>query len=265
MNEFDVAAYLDRIGYAGPVAPTVTVLSEIQWAHLQSVPFENLDIRPLHREIVLDLAALEDKIVRRRRGGFCYELNGLLAEALRAIGFQVSRVSVQFTGAEPSPPFDHMGLLVRPPDERMTYLVDVGCGRNSPARPLPLIDGYEEVQVETLTSQRVQSVDGWWELHQRSDGEAWTSIYHFTVTPCEQQDFIDRCRELSTLPESHFTQGLLCSRNLPGGRVTLGGGRLIVTSGTERREEELADDGAFHAALRDHFGIDLSGERIAIG
>src|SRR5688572_6768142 len=96
MDTLDLAAYLNRIGVTGPVSPDLETLRTIQWGHLQSVPFENLDIRPLQKPIQLDLASLQDKIVRRRRGGFCYELNGLLSDALRAIGYGVTIVSVQF-------------------------------------------------------------------------------------------------------------------------------------------------------------------------
>src|SRR5262249_35101471 len=80
----DLFAYLNRVGYTDtdPVKPTAAMLSNLHWSHLLNVPFENLDIRPLHRQISLDLAAIEDKVVARRRGGFCYELNGLLAAAL---------------------------------------------------------------------------------------------------------------------------------------------------------------------------------------
>lgn len=259
MNAAELRAYLERIGYAGEIAPTPRVLSEIHWAHLLHVPFENLDIRPLRRAIALDAEALYDKIVRRRRGGFCYELNGLLAEALTTIGFDVTRVSVQFIGEEMgSPPFDHLGLLTRAPGEATTFLVDVGCGRNSPARPLMLVDGYEDRQAETLTSYRMRREGEWWELHQQQAGEAWKPIYYFTVTPRQQAEFVARCVELSTSPDSHFTQGPLCSLNLPGGRITLSGGTVITTRGGERQEEALGDDAAFHAALRAHFGVDLA-------
>lgn len=265
MSALDVTAFLARIGYGGPVEPNATVLADIHWAHLQAVPFENLEIRPLHRAIALDPASLFDKIVTRRRGGFCYELNGLLADVLHAIGFDAARVSVQFIGEEDgSPPFDHMGLLVRPPGQRTRFLVDVGCGRNSPARPLPLIEGYEEFQAETRTTYRLELIDDRWVVHQRPEGEATKPVYQFAVTPYEQSDFVARCHELSTLPTSPFTQGPLCSRNLPGGRVTLASGRLIVTQGGERREEDVPDN-AFNAVLREHFDIDLSREWAIVG
>src|SRR4029079_10924309 len=85
----DVQAYLDRINYRGERAPTAATLRELHRTHLLAVPFENLDIH-LGRPIVLDQAALFDKIVRRRRGGFCYELNGLFALLLRELGFEVT-------------------------------------------------------------------------------------------------------------------------------------------------------------------------------
>ena len=254
----DLAAYLDRIGYRGPVDPSVAVLSEIHWVHLQAVPFENLDIRPLGRQISFDFDDLQDKIVRRRRGGFCYELNGLLAEMLAEIGFGVTRVSVQFVGWDPpSPPFDHMALLVHPPDVADRYLVDVGCGNGSPARPLPLRDGHEEHQPETACAYRLARTADGWQYDVRRDGEEWNAQYAFDETPRTQAEFLPRCRFQDGAPDSHFTQGPLCSRNTAGGRITLTGRQLIVTNGGVREERELGDEAAFHAALREHFGIDL--------
>src|SRR5271170_4644175 len=90
----DVPAYLDRIAYAGPLAPTVDVLRDLHRAHLFSVPCENLDIA-LGRQIVCDENAFIRKIVERRRGGFCYELNGAFAALLRAIGFRVTLLSAR--------------------------------------------------------------------------------------------------------------------------------------------------------------------------
>lgn len=254
----DVAAYLGRIGYRGAVEPTAVVLSEIHWAHLQAVPFENLDICPLGRRISFELADLQDKIVRRRRGGFCYELNGLLAAVLREIGFDVTCVSVQFVGWDPpSPPFDHMALLVRPAASAHRYLADVGCGEGSPARPLILHDGHEEGQPETAFGYRLsRTVDGW-RYDFRRGGEDWNAQYAFDETPRTQDEFLPRCRFQDGSPDSHFTQGPLCSRNIPRGRITLTGRKLIVTKNGVREERDLDDDAAFHAALREHFGIDL--------
>src|SRR5438034_9997175 len=108
----DVQVYLQRINYAGPQAPTVESLRLLQMSHLFDVPFGNLSIHS-GEPIVLEDSALFDKIVERRRGGFCYELNGLFTALLRALGFQVEMLSAQVANAEGvfGPDFDHMVLL----------------------------------------------------------------------------------------------------------------------------------------------------------
>src|SRR5215213_6707253 len=133
----DVQAYLRRINYRGELAPTVATLRELHRAHLLAVPFENLDIH-LGRAILLDQDALFDKIVTRRRGGFCYELNGLFALLLRELGFEVTLLSagVARAGGGFGPEFDHLTLLVKVPSaEAMalylpsaSWLADVGFG-----------------------------------------------------------------------------------------------------------------------------------------
>src|SRR6266511_6128170 len=130
-----VQTYLERINYDGPVEPSAETLRWLQVAHLLAVPFENLSIHA-HEPIVPDDHALFRKIVSRRRGGFCYELNGLFAALLRAIGFEVVILSAQVANADGqfSPDFDHMALLVTVDEP---WLVDVGFG-DSFVEPLSL-------------------------------------------------------------------------------------------------------------------------------
>ena len=256
----DLPAYLDRIGVRAGVAPTVSTLRALHWAHLLAVPFENLDIVPLGRAIRLDPPALEAKIVRRRRGGFCYELNGLFAAALEAIGFGVSIVSVRFIAGDGGlgPAFDHMALLVAVPGDADRFLADVGAGGTSPAFPLRLRDGFAEWQGETGSAYRLQRRGEQWQLHRREEGaKGWVPDYAFSEEARRREQFGDRCRFQETAPDSHFTQGPLCSRNTPGGRITLSKDRLITTANGERHERALHGDAEFRAALREHFGIDL--------
>src|SRR5215216_6410072 len=112
----DIPAYLDRINYHGAIDPTAAALRELHRAHLLAVPFENLDIH-LGRPIVLEQQALFAKIVTRRRGGFCYELNGLFALLLRDLGFDVTLLAAGVARADGSfgPEFDHLTLLVASP------------------------------------------------------------------------------------------------------------------------------------------------------
>src|ERR1700733_7800673 len=131
MDQATVAAYLDRIGVTGPAAGGAGGLRTLHRAHQLTVPFENLSIH-LAEPISLDEPDLIDTIVRRRRGGFCYELNGAFALLLEALGAQVSRVGARVHGeAGLSPPLDHLALIVRPADGTGPWLADVGFGSHS--------------------------------------------------------------------------------------------------------------------------------------
>ncbi|MGH9576814.1 MAG: arylamine N-acetyltransferase family protein, partial [Terriglobales bacterium] len=125
----DTSAYLARIGVSTPLSPDPQSLSKLHLAHLMTVPFENLDIH-LGREIALDEKLFFDKVVRRRRGGFCYELNGLFAALLRQLGFRVTLLSAQVARAEGGfgPEYDHLTLLVEFPGHQPRRLADVGFG-----------------------------------------------------------------------------------------------------------------------------------------
>src|SRR5438309_2685901 len=131
MDEAAVAAYLARIGAARPRAADAASLRALHDAHQVAVPFENLSIH-LGEPISLEEDRLLDKLVARRRGGFCYELNGAFALLLESLGFAVDRLSARvFDGAGPGPPFDHLTLLVRPADGSGPWLTDVGFGSHS--------------------------------------------------------------------------------------------------------------------------------------
>lgn len=138
-----VKAYLDRINYHGRLDPVLETLRELHLAHLQAVPFENLSIHAAE-PIVLEEAALFDKIVGRRRGGFCYELNGLFAWLLRSLGFHVDMLSagVARPDGEFAPDFGHMTLRVRLGEN---WLADVGFGESF-SEPLRIENGAEQVQ-----------------------------------------------------------------------------------------------------------------------
>src|SRR5882672_2815396 len=126
MDQDTAIKYLSRIGATLPSAPTLEVLRDLHVRHLRSVPFENLSIH-LAERIELEEEVLVDKIIRRRRGGFCYELNGLFASLLSALGFQVTLLAARVSGDDRrfGPLFDHLALVVDL-DER--WLVDVGFG-----------------------------------------------------------------------------------------------------------------------------------------
>jgi N-hydroxyarylamine O-acetyltransferase len=168
----NINAYLERIHYHGSLEPTAETLRALQVAHLLTVPFENLSIHA-RQPIVLDDDALFTKIVANRRGGFCYEANGLFAALLRALGFEVAMLSAQVANAEGEfgPDFDHMTLMVTPPgstDFSRRWLVDVGFG-DSFLEPLMLDERGEQMQ--RSRAYQIISNGSYLLLMQRDDGD----------------------------------------------------------------------------------------------
>jgi N-hydroxyarylamine O-acetyltransferase len=253
----DVKAYLERINYSGPLAPTAETLRRLHVAHLLSVPFENLSIHA-GEAVVLEDEALFRKIVGRGRGGFCYEANGLFAALLRALGFEVSMLSAEVANAEGgfSRPFDHMTLLVSLEQRR---LADVGFG-DSFVEPL-LIDERGE-QPQGRHAYRIKPDGDYLVMARRDAGEGvWKAQYRFTLQPHIYADYAERCRYQQTSPESHFTRERICSRaTADDGRVTLSGMRFIETdAGGGRRERVLAGEAEYTEVLREQFGIEMGG------
>jgi len=248
-----VDAYLARIGATRPDRPDLTGLRALQRAHLAAVPFENLSIH-LGEPVVIDGPALLEKIVTRRRGGFCYELNGALAALLTALGYKVTLLSARAFGeGTPGPPFDHLALRV---DLDEPWLVDVGFGRFS-RQPLRLDtrDGQPDPDgVFTLVEHGP-------DLDVLMNGEP---QYRLDLRPYEMADFVPTCWWRTTSPDSHFTRSTTCSLPTPDGRITLSGNRLIRTTGDERHEQLLDEDETL-AAYRTYFGITLDRLPVSAG
>ena len=270
MDERALQQYLKRIGAERPAAPTPAALRDVHARHLLAVPFENLSIH-LGEPIVLDEGALFDKIVLRRRGGFCYELNGAFGHLLTALGFPVSYLAagVFEEGEAVSPLFDHMVLGV---DAGGPWLADVGFGDHS-LYPLHRDDPGPQLDPQG-TFQVSRTPEG--DLDIVRDGKR---QYRVETRPRRLVDFGPACWWQQTWEDSHFRRSLVCtmpvdgspdrspSRSLgrnPGehsgrslARVTLSGRRLIRTLAGERQESELGSDDEVLAAYRDLFGIQL--------
>jgi N-hydroxyarylamine O-acetyltransferase len=246
-----VAAYLARIGVPRPSVLDAAALGQLHRAHLVAVPFENLSIH-LGESISLDEADLSDKIVGRRRGGFCYELNGTFACLLEYLGARVRRVSARVYGDDGrlGPPFDHLALVVRLPDGTGPWLADVGFGSHS-EYPL-LADARGEQADPGGRFLLADALDR--DIDVVKDGQP---QYRLELRERALDDFVPTCWWQQTSPQSHFTRSVICSRLTEDGRISISGRRLIRTVGGERLEENLPDDQAVLAAYRDHFGIDL--------
>ena len=247
----NIPAYLDRINYRGPVDADAETLRQLHVAHLRSVPFENLSIHA-HEPVSLDDESLFEKIVTRRRGGFCYELNGLFAALLRALGFQVAMLSAEVANDDGSfsAPFDHMTLMVTL-DER--WLVDVGFG-DSFIEPLRLDERGAQIQGDR--AYRLERGDDYLVMQQkRSEVDPWKSGYRFNLTTYQYADYLERCLFHQTSPASHFTQNRICSMLTMNGRISVSDTRFIVTENGVRNDYPVRDDEEYRALLLEHFGI----------
>jgi N-hydroxyarylamine O-acetyltransferase len=242
-------AYLARIDATRPPRADAATLRELQLRHLLTVPFENLSIH-LGEPILLDPRALVDKVVQRRRGGFCYELNGAFATLLAALGFRVTLLAARVFGTQAlGPPFDHLALrvdLVR----SGSWLVDVGFGRHS----------HYPLRLESRTDQA--DPGGTFRLADTADGDLDVirddqPQYRVEGRPRSLADFEPTCWWHQTSPRSHFTHGPVCSRLTQTGRVTLSDRTLVQTTGDRRQERTLTDDAEVLAAYRSWFGIVL--------
>jgi len=247
----DVGAYLKRIGYSGSTAPTVQTLRGLHLAHLLTVPFENLDIPLLHRPLVLEADALFEKLVVGRRGGICYELNGLFAQLLRSLGFEVDLLSAAVfrLGGTWGAPFDHVALRVQLDEP---WLADVGFGRDSFREPLRLNEA--EAQERLGVTYRLAE-NGPLRILQMRAGDAWTDLYRFDLEPHEMSAFAAMCFKHQTAPDAPFVAVPVVGLATLDGRITLVDRRLKIVRAASTQERELAGDEARSRALREYFGI----------
>ena len=246
LSAAQVTAYLDRIGIARPDRLDLDYLRRLQRRHLHTVPFENLSIH-LGEDIPLETDALFEKIVTRRRGGYCYEVNGALAALLRSLGYRVSLLAARVHGPSGFGALSHLALRV---DLDEPWLVDVGFGRN-PELPLRLDDRGEQHDVRGVF--RIEDADAG-DLDVYRDGSV---LYRIEQRPRELDDFKAVHWYQRTWPGSHFAQTPFCTLFSDQGIITLAGRRLITTEAATRHEEELQSDEQVLAAYLKHFGLAL--------
>ncbi len=255
IERLDINAYLARIGHDGVLDPTLDTLRALHQAHAATIPFENLDIL-LGRGISLDIDDLQAKLVRHRRGGYCYEHNLLFAALLERLGFRVTRMVARVL-AGTSKPRTHMLLNVDLDGDR--WLADVGFGA-ALLEPIPLVDGLTVQQGDW--SYGLERRDDTWVL--RSLGENGCSdMYAFAYDPQLPIDYAVYNHYTSTHPRSPFTGQVVAIRTTPNTRFTLRGRELTVIRpvGTDERRE--LGDTEFANTLRDTFAIDLPAADLA--
>ncbi|KAF4516122.1 hypothetical protein B566_EDAN000360 [Ephemera danica] len=248
-----IQPYLQRIGHTGAVTPSVDVLRALHLAHVLAVPFENLDG---YRGVLVSLepADLFAKIVTARRGGYCFELNGLFSLLLEALGFEVTRLTARVRyGAKPPYPRSHQVLLVRVGGE--SWLVDVGFGGNGLLEPMPLEAGAKVTQ-HAETFKLISADGGEYLLQCRVHGE-WDSLYSFTTEACQPIDYTYPNYFHSHSPDSIFMQRRICTIPTTEGRKILVDHTLSVRRQGKTEKSSAESEADYARLLHDHFGIVL--------
>jgi N-hydroxyarylamine O-acetyltransferase len=248
-------AYLARIGHRGPIDPTAAVLRELHHAHATTIPFENLDV-VLGRTLGLDLDDLQDKLVRRRRGGYCYEHSLLFGAVLERAGFTVTRLAARVGTLEQLRPRSHMLLLA---DDRdgSPWLADVGFGA-ALLEPVPFEDGAVSRQGDwTFRLERAPA--GVWRLRSLLGRPAeWSDLYTFTLEPQHLVDYVVSNHFTATHPSSPFVGHPVAMRTEPRFRLILRDHELLsARPDGDDDPRALTDDEVLHE-LTTTFGIDLT-------
>jgi N-hydroxyarylamine O-acetyltransferase len=249
----DLAAYLVRIGHAAPAKPDLAGLATLHTAHVGAIPFENLDVR-WGRGIALDLPSLVAKLVHARRGGYCFEQNGLFAAVLATLGYAVRPLAARVRfGATRVLPRTHQLLLVEIEGE--PFVADVGFGAQTLLAPLPLARG---TSTQAAWRYRLDEEDGLWVL--RIDaGDGWADLYAFTLAPQVPADAEMANWYVSTHPASRFVQTTTVQRATPQARHTLRDREYTVDRGHGDAEVRRIGDADLDGLLRGTFGLDLAG------
>lgn len=252
MNDTDLKDYLQRIGITKIPNPDIISLIEIHKAHLLNIPFENLSIHykePIH----LDERKLFQKIISNKRGGFCYELNGLFFNFLQKIEYGCKMISARVFGdsGKPGPEFDHMAIIVNCEDKKL--LCDVGFG-DSFYEPLELINNKVQSDQNKFYVIREEHPDNFI-LYSSEDKIQWEPQYSFTELSRSLNEYEPMCIYHQTSSDSHFTQKIVCTKATENGRITLTKRKLIITEEKNKTEFPVENDEIFRSYLQKYFQI----------
>ncbi len=251
-------AYFDRIDYRGAVEPTLEVRQDLMTVHTRTIPFENLD--PVMGVPVDDLSseALTDKLVHRRRGGYCYEHNGLMGYVLTEVGFRVRRLAGRVIWMSPPdaplPAQTHTVLAVTFPGSQGSYLVDVGFGGQTLTSPIRFETG--NAQQTTREPYRLED-RGEGLVLQALIGSQWRPLYEFTTRTQPGIDLSVGSWFVSTHPSSHFVTGLMAALVTDDARYNLSGRDLTIHRAGGSEKVLLDDAAAVVETLHGRFGINI--------
>ena len=250
----EVAAYLKRIDYHGPLDASIDTLAQLQSCHLHTVPYENFDILngiPLS----LEIPDLYDKVILRRRGGYCFELNALFSWLLTELGFSVTDYFARFWRNTSITPPKRRHHVIQVEVEGKRYLCDVGVGGIVPRTPIEMVEHLVHKQGDEYYQFKCDEDFGW-VLYEKKR-EQWIQIYSFTEESQLPTDYITASYWCENAPDSIFNKGAMVSIRTDEGRNSIAGNefRIFTTEGVQSFIPETPEE--YAKALQTHFGIVL--------
>ncbi|MBQ6846540.1 MAG: arylamine N-acetyltransferase [Oscillospiraceae bacterium] len=248
----DVNAYLNRIGFDGKAIPSLDCLKKLMHCHLMKVPFENLDVFHGHKEPSLEVEAMFEKIVIKRRGGYCFELNGLFSKLLEAVGFSVSSsiARIRF-GRDFIPPAAHRVITVKIADK--SYFCDVGFGGPVPLEPIEI--AYDKV-IELKGDRRYKfsrEERGTTLLIEKD--ENFVPVLMFDDFTCDEADFIPLNAFCAYSVYEPFRKKQMLWKLTENGRCSIDGDVLRLSENGKTSEMRLATEAELRNAFEKYFGI----------
>ncbi len=252
----NIPQYLQRINFTDEPKVDLPTLKALHRQHVLHIPFECLDIhlgRPLH----LTIPHLFQKVIEKRRGGFCYELNYLFYNLLTELGFSCRIIAAQVYSEQgvPGPKYDHLAIIV---DFEGEWLADVGFGDYF-IEPMPIgdlvvhQDWFKTYQMRRLDEENFLTE----ELRPEEDNKP---LYNFSRAPQNIKAFVPECYEKQHLPDSHFIRNRICTRATPTGRITLRNEQMIERVDGQRTETVITSDEEYYRLAEERFGMDLERE-----
>jgi len=252
-NLFNISAYLKRIKYEGKTDVSYETLYSLHIAHTLNIPFENLDVY-YKSPILLDRESLYKKIVENKRGGYCFEMNGLFSIILKELGFRVTDLLARVTiDGENYTGKIHQTLMVEIGDKK--WLVDVSFGRDGIIAPLLLEEGIDQQQF-AHTYRLIKDQKFGYVLQNKVEDE-YRYMYAFTLDECYPTDYLMSNHFTSTFPDSWFTQMKFCTMPTKEGRITLTDEHFKIIINGEISEIKVSNNAQFNELLKRHFALDL--------
>jgi len=243
--------YLERIGVSGPLVPNLATLRALHRAHLTSISYENMDVQ-LGRPVTIEIPAIYEKIVVNKRGGWCYEMNGIFGWALKKLGFRVTRATGSVMRKVMGDASNGNHLVLRVELDEGLYLADVGFG-DGPIEPIRVAPG--KFTAHGFAFDLTQVDENWWRLHNHPRGGA--PSFDFNLASADEALFAAKCDWLQTAQGSTFVQNAVCQRFTPAG-ISILRGRTVRRIVGENSSDILIDSAdEFMTILEDEFALQI--------